>query len=63
MIPLRKDDGGSWIHEKLVREGPSGYSALAYNGEQFCLLYEHGDKNSISDGLSAALFDAEGLLK
>jgi len=61
-VCVSRDDGKSWFHTKLIREGPSGYSALAYAGGRFCLLYELGEKNSIDMGLAAAEFDAEWLL-
>jgi len=61
-VCISRDDGASWCAEKQIRAGQSGYSALAYRGGRFYLLYEHGEQSSISDGLSVAEFDAAWLL-
>lgn len=58
------DDGKSWAHTKCVREGPSGYSSLAYTAfdGHFYLLYELGEQKSTNQGLTIAEFDLEWLL-
>ena len=62
-VCVSRDDGASWCHIKQIDAGPSAYSALAWSPveEKFILLYEHGDENCYSSGLSAAEFDLEWL--
>ncbi len=57
------NDGESWAHTKCVREGPSGYSSLAYTAcdGHFYLLYELGKEKSTDQGLTIAEFDLEWL--
>ena len=61
-VCVSRDDGASWCREKLICEGPSGYSSLAFDGKYFCLLYENGENRYTDRGLSAAIFDTDWLM-
>lgn len=63
-VCVSRDDGASWFHTKQVDAGMAAYSALAWSPmeEKFILLYEHGEEDCYSSGLSAAIFDLEWLL-
>ena len=58
------DSGKTWKHVKVVNPGHAAYSSLVWNKvtQTFCLLYELGEKNCYSSGLSAIEFDLEWLL-
>ena len=58
------DSGRTWTHTRLIREGRSAYSSLAFNRREqlFCLLYELGDNDPYDRGIMCAAFDLEWLL-
>jgi len=58
------DSGKTWKHVKQINPIHVAYSSLVWNPvtQTFCLLYELGEKNPYSSGLSAIEFDLEWLL-
>ncbi len=59
------DDGKTWTRTKLIHEGRSAYSSLAFSHKEqaFYLLYELGDNDPYDCGIMCACFDLEWLLK
>ena len=58
------DGGKTWSIQKLINEGPSGYSAsvVGKDGSVY-VLYERGDKVYYDNGVSIVRLDPEWLLK
>lgn len=58
------DSGRTWSHTRLIHEGRSAYSSLAFSRKEqaFYLLYELGENDSYDRGIMCARFDLEWLL-
>jgi len=58
------DSGKTWSQTRLIHEGRSAYSSLAFNrrDQLFYLLYELGQNDPYDCGIMCAAFDLEWLL-
>lgn len=58
------DSGKTWALTKLIHEGRSAYSSLAFSKQEqkFYLLYERGQNDPYDCGIMCACFDSEWLL-
>ena len=58
------DSGKTWARTKLIHEGRSAYSSLAFSKQEqkFYLLYEWGQNDPYDCGIMCACFDSEWLL-